>query len=59
MLRGREKNTFSPLRKGHDLAIFKMVSTSVDAQGVIRWDVSIHLILASGAPILSENTNMP
>ena len=35
-----------------------MVSTSVDAQGVIRWHVSIRLILASGAPILSEKTNM-
>ena len=36
-----------------------MVSTSVDAQGIIRWDVSIRLILVSGAPILSENPNVP
>ena len=50
------KNTFSTLRKGHNLAAFKMVSTLVDAQGVIQWDVSIRLILASGAPLLSEKT---
>ena len=40
------KNTFSPLRKGHDLAAFTMVSILVDVQGVIRWYVSIRLILA-------------
>ena len=48
---------FLPLRKGHNVAGFKMVPISVDVQGVIQWHV--FLILVSVAPILSEKTNMP
>ena len=58
MLSGRE-NTFSILRKGHNLSAYKIVSTPVDVHGGKRSQVSIRLILASGAPLLPEKTNLP